>query len=376
MRLWEVNADGSSLHPFVPDQGDSNPVCCGTWTRNGRSFVYLSMRSTSSEICVLPERTGVWHLWPHSVFRIRSEPLDRWTGPTPGTDGKHIFTIGEQLHGRLVRIDPQSRRAEPYLGGISAEGVSFSPDGSSIAFTSFPEGTLWRSNKDGTGRVKLTSPPLIARFPHWSPDGKTIVFVAGQAGSDWRPYTVPASGGALERLTQSGVNEGVANWSPDGKILSFGHLIEYSRNVKPRLTIEMLNLASGKSSIVPNSDGLWTARWSPDGRFLSALTEDNQTLRLYDLQTGSWTDLAKIGINDVAWSPDSKYLFFDTIYGAEPVLYRLRIADKKLEPWAQLQDSHRTGFFDSWLGMAPDGSPIFLEDASIQEIYSIAVDGP
>ena len=376
MRLWEVNADGSNLHPFIPDRLDTNPVCCGSWTPSGRSFVYLSLASTNSDICVLPEPSGLWSAWRGPVSRIKSEPLDRWSSAVPGRDGKHIFALGEQFHGRLMRINPESHRPEPYLGGISAEGVAFSPDGSSIAFTSFPEGTLWRSRKDGTGRIQLTTTPLIARFPRWSPDGKTIVFVAGQAGTDWRLYTVAATGGAIVRLTQSGVNEGVANWSPDGKTLSFGHLVEYTRNVKPKLNIEMLNLIDGKSTILPNSEGLWTARWSPDGNFLSALTEDNHTLRLYDLKTGIWSDAAKIGINDVAWSPDSKYLFFDTIYGEQPVLYRLRIADRKLEVWAQLRDSHRTGFFGSWLGMAPDGSPIFLDDASIQEVYSIAADLP
>jgi hypothetical protein len=106
------------------------------------------------------------------------------------------------------------------------------------------------------------------------------------------------------------------------------------------------------------------------------VTEDNQTLRLYDMQKGLWSDLAHSNINDVVWSPDSKSLFFDTNLGSDPALYRVRLSDRKLELWATLKDLRRAGFFAPWLGMAPDGSPILLEDVSIQELYSIALNLP
>jgi DNA-binding winged helix-turn-helix (wHTH) protein/Tol biopolymer transport system component len=373
-RLWQVDANGGNLHQLFTGQSDSNHVCCGSWTASGRSFVYLSIQANNNSIHVRPGVEGGWNLFAQEPIDIPAAPLDQWTAPVPSADGKHLYAIGEQLHGRLVRIDPLTRRTEPFIGGISAEGVAFSPDHADIVWTSYPEGTLWRSHSDGSARVQLSQAPLIARFPHWSPDGSAIVFVAARPGTDWRLYSVPANGGAITPILQESNGQGVATWSPDSKSLVFGHLVDGAKSRTSFFGIETLRLSDRKATFIPGSAGMWTARWSPDGRYISAVTIDNQTLKLYDMQTGTWTDLAHGSINDVAWSPDSTSLFFDAALGAEPVLYRVRLSDRKVETYATLNNFRRAGFFAPWLGVAPDGSPILLEDSSIQEVYSLAID--
>jgi hypothetical protein len=58
-------------------------------------------------------------------------------------------------------------------------------------------------------------------------------------------------------------------------------------------------------------------------------------------------------------------------------VFSVRIADRKLEEIESLKDAHRaTGFFGSWLGLAPDDSPLILRDAATQEIYALDVDLP
>jgi len=375
-RLWQVDSGGGNLHELFANQNDSEHMCCGSWTASGHGFVYLSIQTNNSKIHIRSEDQRGSIQWPEQSIDIAAAPLDRWTAPLPAPDGKHVFAIGEQLRGRLVRINPETRRPEAFIGGISAEGVSYSPDHANIIWTAYPEGTLWRSRSDGSGRVQLSQPPLIARFPHWSPDGSSIAFIAARPGSDWQVYTVPASGGEPRLLVDEPRGQGVATWSSDGKALAFGHLLNAAEARNQTFDIEVFHLQDRSSAAIPGSVGLWTARWSPDGRFLSAVTVDNQTLRLYDMQAGTWSDLAHSNVNDVVWSPDSQSIFFDTSRGTDPTLYRVRLSDRKLEAWASLKDFRRAGFFAPWLGMAPDGSPILLEDASIQELYSIAVNLP
>jgi Tol biopolymer transport system component len=375
-RMWEVNSAGGQLHQILLSRGDTDHICCGSWTADGRGFVYLSVGANNSSIHVRSENESSWGRWTGSTIDIPAAPLDKWIAPVPSPDGKHVFVIGEQLHGKLVRINPATREPEPFVSGISAEGLSFSPDQADVAWTAYPEGTLWRSQSDGSNRVQLTQSPLIARFPRWSPDGRTIVFTGARPGSDWQLYTVPANGGKVKPVLFEAASQGVATWSPDGKSLVFGHLVNSGTEKNRHLDIQIVRLADGKTTLLAGSAGLWTARWSPDGQFISAVTEDGHTLKLYDVRERVWSDLAHGNINDVVWSPDSRSLFFDTGLGAQPAVYRVRLMDGKLETWATLPNFRRAGFFAPWLGMGPDGAPILLEDAGVQELYSVAVNLP
>ncbi len=375
-RLWEIAATGKQLRRFYPDRTDADQLCCGDWTADGRYFYYMKMGPASDSLWVVPAEPSWLPLRPANPMQLTTGPVDFWRSPLPSGDNRHLWAIGSHLRGELDRVDPGTRQPRPYLGGISAEGVSFSPDGTWIAYTAYPDGTLWRSRLDGREKKQLTNPPLVARFPRWSPDGNTLVFLAGTAGSQWRLYLASAESGAVHPLLEDDGSQGVASWSPDGKSIAFGRLLDYGMERNPNLTIQIYDLHAHTRTTLHDSQGLWTARWSPDGRFFTAVTEDNRVLRLYDVAAQRWTDLAQLGVNDVVWSPDSRFVYFDTLYGNEPMLYRIRLADHKLEPWADLRGLHRGGFFSPWLGMSPDGAPLLLRDTAIEEVYEMTVDLP
>ena len=67
---------------------------------------------------------------------------------------------------------------------------------------------------------------------------------------------------------------------------------------------------------MPGSQGLFSPRWSPDGRYLAASSSDMTRLFLYSLKAGRWKQIIlpaslRSGQMDCeAWSHDSRYLFF------------------------------------------------------------------
>ena len=139
------------------------------------------------------------------------------------------------------------------------------------------------------------------------------------------------------------------------------------------MSVQMYDLANNTLTTLPGSQGLWTPRWSPDGRYMAAVAADNRSVRLCDMQTGMWSNLIAMGANDMVWSSDSQFLYFDTVVGTSPALYRVRIANRKLERWADLRGLDRAGFYGPWLGMLPTGDPIMLRDKTIEEIYEITL---
>jgi Tol biopolymer transport system component/DNA-binding winged helix-turn-helix (wHTH) protein len=374
-QLWQVDANGANLHRLFADSENGDQVCCGSWSADG-SFFYIVTGIISSSIWVLPRKRGPSFLGRPKPTQLTVGLSDLWQPPLPSPDGRTLWAIGSHLRGELTTVDPVTRRLQPFLGGLPAEGVSFSPDRKWIVYTAYPEGTLWRSHPDGSEKKQITKPPLVARFPQWSPDGSTIAFMASQLGSIWRIYLVPASGGEPHLMLEDKTNQGVPNWSPDGRQIAFGKLLDYGNERDPNLTIEFYDLSRHSHKTLHGSEGMWTPRWSPDGRFLSAVTQDNRVLRLYDMQTRQWTDLASVGVNDAIWSRDSRYIYFDTFFGGDPALYRISIDSRKLERWADLRGFPRGGFYGPWLGITPDGSPLLLKDTSIEEIYRLNVEIP
>ena len=140
-----------------PGWQPSSPMCCGHWTPDGKFFVFLLQIPSrgsylpGNQLWTLDERRGLLRRVPPEPVQLTSGPI-RWNTPIPSKDGTKIFAQGVIQRGELVRFDAQSHRLEPWLGGISAEFVSFSPDGKFVAYVTFPAGVLWRANRDGSNR--------------------------------------------------------------------------------------------------------------------------------------------------------------------------------------------------------------------------------
>ena len=113
-----------------------------------------------NQLWTLDERRGLFRRASTEPVQLTSGPI-RWNTPIPSKDGTKIFAQGVILRGELVRFDAQSSRLQPWLGGISAEFVTFSPDGKFVAYVTFPEGILWRANRDGSNPCNSPTLPCI-----------------------------------------------------------------------------------------------------------------------------------------------------------------------------------------------------------------------
>jgi len=366
--LWEANADGTDPHPLLSGWSGATNPCCGTWTPDGKYFVF----NAGGNIWALRDEAGILRRRPSEPVQLTFGPIAFGT-PVPSRDGKRLFAVGHQSRGELVRYDARSEQFAPYLGGLSAEHVAVSRDGNLVAYTAFPEGTLWRSRADGSERLQLTFPPFWAAMPRWSPDGKEIAYFAGTSQQNMRIYLVPAAGGKPPRATASEHPEADPSWSPDGRRLAFGSGPGAEQSDSHNAVIHLLDLETGTVSALPDSQGLFAPRYSPDGRYVAALSFDSQRLVLFELATGKWTEIYKGFAGWPTWSRDGRYFYFDT--GTE--VRRVRISDRHIEEVASTKGMHRTiGLFGSWFAIAPDDSPLFMRDVGTHEIYALDWETP
>ena len=370
MSLWEVSTDGSQLHALLAGWNNPPDECCGRWTADGKYFLFVSTRGGKSNIWALNEGKGILHQASPTPLQLTVGPMGFYD-PLPTTDGERIFVIGEKRQAELVRYDTKLGGFVTYLPGISAESVDFSRDGEWIAYITYPDSILWRSKVDGSQQRQLTFPPMEAALPRWSPDGKQIVFTATSPGQPRRIRLISAEGGSPEPLTAGECYESDPGWSADGNSVVYGCVFGY---VTTTSLIHVLDLRSRQVSALPGSQGLYSPRWSPDGRYVAALSSDSQKLMLFDFLKSKWVVLLRLRMGFPSWSPDGKYIYFDTVSANEPGFYRVGVSDLKLERLTTLKGLRRVLGYASWIGLAPDQSLIVPRDVGTQEIYALELD--
>jgi eukaryotic-like serine/threonine-protein kinase len=370
--LWEIRSDGSHLHAVLPAGSGPPSACCGVWTADGRYFLFLSFSPSASDVWAMREDAGPFHWRAPLPVRLTTGPL-LFNSLVTSTEGKKLFVEATQARAELVRSDPKSNQFVPFLAGISAGELDYSRDEKWIAYISYPDTTLWRCRADGSDRQQLTYAPVVAGLPRWSPDGTQIAFIDARSGRPWKIFVVSALGGTPQEILPQDQLEADPVWSPDGKKLAFGRTPDIATS------IYIVDLATRQFSPVPGSEGLFSPRWSPDGRYLVAITNDSAALRLYDFQTEKWSDWVTEPIGFPQWSQDGSYLYYDSPFTDHPTFRRIKVGQTHSELVVDLKALHRYAGAPpayQWSGVAPDGSPLFVRNLSSDEIYALDLDLP
>jgi len=374
--LWEASSDGANPHPLLSGWSNPSAECCGNWTLDGKYFVFQSWRDGLTNIWAIREQAGFFRRAGREPVQLTVGPLP-FAGLVPSKDGKKLFVVGLHERHERLRYDAALRRLVPYLAKIPAWWASFSQDGDWVVCTSGPGESLWRSRADGSEQLQLTFPPMQAAYPRLSPDGKWIAFMGKMPGKPWKIYIVSPAGGSLQQLMPGDRNEADPNWSPDGTSLIFGSPPDYMAEASTPKAIHLVHLRTKQVSKIPGSDGLFSPRWSPDGRYVAAMPLDQRKLMLFDFTTQKWMELARRSAMNPEWTRDGKYVWFQALHEAWFPVYRVRVSDRKLEQLLTAKYAQGGEVSGLWfVGMALDDSPLMVLPHTSTDIYALEWEAP
>jgi hypothetical protein len=144
--------------------------------------------------------------------------------------------------------------------------------------------------------------------------------------------------------------------------------------------IHILDLRTGRSSLVPGPADMLNPQWVGDDRLVAG-TQDFTKLMVFDARTQQWSELVSFTAPGyvVNWIHSPDYKSVDYITGdTDPMLLGIRLADRKVETITGLKGLLRaTGpGGNTEISVAPDGSPVFTRDIGTQEIYALTVKLP
>jgi Tol biopolymer transport system component/DNA-binding winged helix-turn-helix (wHTH) protein len=373
--LWSISAAGSGLHQLLPGWSRPATECCGSWTSDGQYFVFQSSHAGRSDIWGIAGKSqrGTTQSLP---FAITNGPLNYQT-PISSPQGHSLYFIGVNARPDLLVQHLPNGPFVPLIDQASAESrVEYSRDGRWMAWLNASDGALWRGRVDGSERLRLTSPPFWTFLMKWSPDNSQLLTMSQEQGKPWEIYLIDAAGGGIRRLLNEERGEADPDWSADGKSVIFGRVPDLMGNEKDPKAIYTVDLATRTVSQIPGSEGLFSPRFSPDGRFIVAIRLDQRILMIYDRAQRTWRPLSvSHGVGDPVWSHTGRYVFFQDFLEEGKPIYRIDVKTNKVEKVATLRDLSPASVLDYRLiALTPSDEPVVIVQASNVDFYSVNLD--
>lgn len=362
--LWELSADDHRAHPLLSGWSQSGKVCCGSWLPDGGGFVFQASQVMASDLWLLRNRSS-------QPVRLTDGPL-AYQGPVAARAQQKIFLTGMSSEGEVQLLRPGVHEFVPAQSFYSgAHRMEETRDSRWLAWTD-AEGRLWRARTDGSELLQLTPGDLQVFTAHWSPDGSRLALMARASAGAWSIYQVLADGSDLQPLLQTASNAADPTWSPDGQSIALGQVPDLmGKDAAPR-TIQILDLKSRKIATLPDSHDLFSPRWSPDGRFIAALSLDQRKIKLYDVATKQWRDLANRSAADPVWASDSRSVYADAFMEPGQPVYRVSVTDGRIDELGGMSNLHSTEFSDMVLcGVLHDGTVAVRARLTTASLFSL-----
>lgn len=297
------------------------------WSADGGTLWFMSDEGGTENIWRMPAAGGA----PVQVTKFAD---GRVLFPSIGYDGRSIVFEREfevwkldTATGAVARV-PIALRGAPAAAGerrlveTTFTSLAVSPDGKKLAAIAHGE-VFAASAKDGGQAQRITETPAAESDVAWSPDSRRLAYVADRGrASQVIEYDFATQ---KERpLTEATDVDAAPVYSPDGKMLAYFHGPRQLRVIALGAAGQAARDAVVYEGPLDSNGGVRPA-WSPDSKWLAFGVTDRKSFRnawvvpaaggearqISFLANGAAADL-------IAWSPDGKYVVFDSGQRSEP----------------------------------------------------------
>lgn len=288
-------------------------------TNDGRRHLTdsLSVTSAGEILAVGFDRAAqIWSLNAdgdsRTALQITNGQSDGRGGIAPLADGRINFLSGAGDGYGIWQINSDgSDRRQIISNPSSVEELRPAPIGNFFVFASKVDGHnhLFRADADGANQRQLTFGESSEVDSTVSPDGNWIIYASTVFdGAQLRLalWRMASSGGAAQQLSDQSCN--TPHYSPDGKLVSCidGNLIRLVSAEDGSL----INTFEASKNAVLNVG----ARWTPDGRNLVYIVNEQNAANLWQQPTSGaqarrLTDFTNDSIYNFAFSADGSKLY-------------------------------------------------------------------
>lgn len=370
-----------------------------SWSRDGRSLAYLLVQGEEVFVMVRALASGeevqVAHMkrqvgrWSGDAGPLLGPPGPSWT-----PDGALIVADYDPTSsvGALFHITTDGRRTML----LQSEGVDHhlyprvSPDGTTLAYvryTSHGQGELFTMPIAGGTPRQLTKDSKTIQGVSWSPDGRSLLFSSNRRGF-YQLWLIPMTGGEASPVATNSTSATEPVYTPGGDILFVDSRENWNIWRRP------LAGATGEERIIASSGRNYDPRYSPDSRQIAFVSDRAGTMELWvaDANGAKPRQLTHLGgtwLGGIAWSPDGHTLAFDArvgqrsaVYliptqGGTPQLLESNLFEERMPAWSPDSgtiyfNSNRDGELAIWRRHLATGK---LQKVASKSLFAVACDG-
>ncbi len=305
--IW-LRKDGGGYERLVDMNGRNNwPM----WAPDGKQLYFMSDRSGAENIWIEPTAgkpkqitkfTDGRVLWPTMSYDGKAVVFERdfkiWQLDTKTGEA---FAIPIQLVGSGAQGSVTHSQLNQFTG------LDLSPDGKKI--TLIGHGDIFAAGaREGGEALQVTHTPGPESQVAWSPDSTRIAFVS-QRDAITHVYLYDFVKRAEAQLTSGAKSDQSPRFSPDGKTLAYIHDKHELRLIDPESKQDRM-LVSGYIG------GAY--EWSGDGKWIAYAAANDRGLRnVYVVPSAGGAGrqisfLANSNVSAIHFSPDGKYLLYET----------------------------------------------------------------
>lgn len=299
------------------------------WMPDGKSLYFMSDRSGAQNL---------WTLTLGGKMRQVTKFTDgRVLWPSIGYDGKAVVF---ERDFKIWQLDTRSGEAYPLsitLVGSAAtpevshltlnqfNDLSLSADARKVALVAHGE-VFAASARDGGAAFRVTHTPGPETQVVWAPDSMRLAYL-GERDAVTHVFLYDFAHHTEAQLTRDALPDQAIKFSPDGKGLAF---------VRNRKELRLVDLDSKNERLLASGFISGAYAWAPDNQWIAYVGDDDRGLRNIYVVSASGgaarqvTFLANTNLSSVEWSPDGKFLIFETSQRTEtPQLVRVDLVPKQ-----------------------------------------------
>lgn len=209
----------------------------------------------------------------------------------------------------------------------------------------------------------------------WSPNGHQLVLMAREPGNLWRIYTVDGDSANLKPLLAEDRNQADPSWASASGDIVFGRPPDVMAERAQPKQLYLWHAATHRVETISGSEGLFSARTSPDARYIAALRLGQHALMLFDRSTGAWRTLAARPAADPVWSADGQWVYFHDFESKTQPILRANVSNGRIENVAGVDDMRALEFADfRFVGLAPGDVPLLRARTTVGNLYEAQIE--